>query len=114
MPGPIPGTYGRNERLQRELGVNYRELCALVAAVSSFLIDGGPVTRVWVDKMVHRADDGNPRYAGEELVNLARRGLLVEVARIENECFYRPTPRAVDKVRGWAGYHAIAASEAAE
>jgi hypothetical protein len=100
--GPIPGSQQRNERCQREFDLNYRQFCALVAAVSSFLLDGGPVTRLWVDKLVCDCGE-SPRYAGEELVNLARKALLVEVGLVENVVYYRPTPRAVDMVRRWAG-----------
>jgi hypothetical protein len=97
------GYHHSNDRAQRELGLNLRQLAALCAAVSSALMDGGPTCRRWVNTVVATA--GQHDRAGDELLTLFRRGLLVEVARIENDVFYKPTASAIDKVRGWAGAH---------
>lgn len=112
MPGPQPGYQPLNERCLRELGVTLKQKAALVAAVSSWLLDRGPTCHRWVQTLLYA--QGEHTHAGEELLHLSRKGLLVEVARIENEVFYRPTQGTLDKVLGWAGRHERAEGAAAE
>jgi hypothetical protein len=103
MPKQQPRAQQLNERCLRDFGLNLSQLEALVAAVSSSLMDGGPVCRRWVNQLV--GGQGGHTHAGEELLPLFRRGFLVEVGRYENDVFYRPTASTIDKVRGWAGAH---------